>query len=76
MPLLLIPVALAVGAIVGFFNGTVVSTLKVPSFVLTIAMLIGVRGIVHLIQTEIGAQYLPASLRISMSRSSKYRCLS
>lgn len=64
IPFLLIPVALAVGVIVGVFNGTVVSKLKVPSFVLTIAMLIGVRGIVHLIQTQIGAQYLPASLRI------------
>jgi ribose transport system permease protein len=31
---------------------------------LTIAMLIGVRGIVHLIQTQIGAQYLPASMRV------------
>jgi ribose transport system permease protein len=64
VPFLLLPVALAVGAIVGFLNGTVVSRLKVPSFILTIAMLIGVRGIVHLIQTQIGAQYLPASLRI------------
>lgn len=63
-PFLLIPAALAVGAIVGFINGTIVSRLKVPSFVLTIAMLIGVRGIVHLIQTQIGAQYLPASLRL------------
>jgi ribose transport system permease protein len=64
IPFLLIPVALAVGAVVGAFNGTVVSRLKVPSFVLTIAMLIGVRGIVHLIQVDVGAQYLPASLRI------------
>jgi len=64
IPILIIPVALAVGIIVGLFNGIVVSKLKVPSFILTIAMLIGVRGIVHLIQTKIGAQYLPASLRV------------
>ena len=64
IPFLLIPVALAVGAIVGVVNGMIVSKLKVPSFILTIAMLIGVRGIVHLIQTQIGAQYLPASLRV------------
>lgn len=64
LPFLIIPVALFVGAVVGFINGMIVSKLKVPSFILTIAMLIGVRGIVHLIQTQIGAQYLPASLRI------------
>ena len=64
LPFLLIPVALVVGAIVGAFNGIIISKLKVPSFMLTIAMLIGVRGIVHLIQVDIGAQYLPASLRI------------
>jgi ribose transport system permease protein len=64
VPFLLIPVALAVGAIVGLFNGTIVSKLKVPSFILTIAMLIGVRGLVHLIQVSVGAQYLPESLRV------------
>jgi ribose transport system permease protein len=64
LPLLLLPAALAVGAAVGLFNGLVVSKLKVPSFILTIAMLIGVRGLVHLIQTKIGAQYLPSSLRV------------
>jgi len=62
--ILLIPVSLIVGAIVGLFNGTLVSKLKVPSFVLTIALLIGVRGIVLMLQTKIGTQYLPASLRI------------
>lgn len=64
VPFLLFPVALLVGAIIGAFNGIIVSKLKVPSFMLTIAMLIGVRGLVHLIQTAVGAQYLPASLRI------------
>jgi ribose transport system permease protein len=64
IPILLVPVALAVGAIVGIFNGTLVSKLKVPSFVLTIAMLIGVRGVVLMLQVQIGAQYLPSSLRI------------
>ncbi|SHH87903.1 ribose transport system permease protein [Sporobacter termitidis DSM 10068] len=63
IPLLLIPVSLAVGAIIGLFNGAIVSMLKVPSFILTIALLIGVPGIVHLIQTQIGAQYLSSSLR-------------
>jgi len=64
VPFLLIPIALVVGTAVGVFNGFAVSKLKVPSFILTLAMLIGVRGIVHLIQTDIGAQNIPSSLRI------------
>lgn len=62
MPWLMIPVSLLVGALVGLLNGTIVAVLKVPSFILTIAMLIGVRGIVLLIQTKIGVDYLPTSL--------------
>ncbi len=64
IPILIIPVALAVGLIVGLFNGVVVSRFKVPSFMLSIAMLIGVRGIVNAIQTVIGTQYIPESLLI------------
>lgn len=64
VPALLIPVALVVGLMVGLFNGVVVSRFKVPSFMVTIAMLIGVRGIVNYIQTVIGTQYIPESLRI------------
>jgi ribose transport system permease protein len=63
-PILLIPTALLVGLIVGLFNGVVVSRFKVPSFMLTIAMLIGVRGIVNYIQTVIGTQQIPGSLRV------------
>jgi ribose transport system permease protein len=61
---LLIPVALIVGLVIGIFNGIVVSRFKVPSFMLTIAMLIGVRGIVNYIQTIIGTQYIPESMRV------------
>jgi ribose transport system permease protein len=61
---LLIPVALIVGIIVGIFNGVVVSRFKVPSFMLTISMLIGVRGIVNYIQTIIGTQYIPESMTV------------
>lgn len=64
MPLLLIPAALAVGTIVGLINGIIVSKFKVPSFMLSIAMLIGVRGIVNYIQTIIGAEYIPEALRV------------
>jgi ribose transport system permease protein len=61
---LLIPVALIVGLIVGVFNGIVVSKFKVPSFMLTISMLIGVRGIVNYIQSFIGTQYIPDSMKV------------
>ncbi|MDR2356971.1 MAG: ABC transporter permease [Oscillospiraceae bacterium] len=63
-----IPTAMLVGAIVGVFNGVVVSKGKVSSFMLTISMLIGVRGIVNFIQESLmkttgnGSQKLPDSL--------------
>jgi ribose transport system permease protein len=63
-----VPAALLVGAIVGVFNGIVVSKGKVSSFMLTISMLIGVRGIVNFIQESLmkstgnGSQKLPDSL--------------
>lgn len=63
MPALLIPAALVVGTIVGLINGVIVSKFKVPSFMLSIAMLIGVRGIVNYIQTMIGTEYIPEALR-------------
>lgn len=63
-PVLLIPVALLVGLIIGIFNGIVVSRFKVPSFMLTIAMLIGLRGIVNYIQTIIGAESIPESMAV------------
>lgn len=67
---LFIPVTLLVALIVGIFNGVIVSRFKVPSFMLTIAMLIGVRGIVNFIQAGtsehpgIGAQTIPASMMV------------
>lgn len=64
IPALLIPIALIIGLIVGLFNGVVVSRFKVPSFMMTVAMLIGVRGIVNFIQTKIGTQYIPASMTV------------
>ena len=62
VPFLLIPVSLLVGLVVGVFNGIVVSKFKVPSFMLTIAMLIGVRGLVNYIQKGIQTQRIPESL--------------
>ena len=63
-----IPACLIVGLVVGIFNGVMVARFKVNSFMLTIAMLIGVRGIVNFIQenlmkaTGYGSQNLPGSM--------------
>jgi ribose transport system permease protein len=59
---LLIPVTLIVGLLVGVFNGFIVSRFKVTSFTLTLAMLIGVRGLVNFLQTITDVQRLPESL--------------
>ena len=62
VPVLLFPVALIVGLAVGLFNGVIVSKYKVPSFMVTIAMLMGVRGLVNYIQTKLQSQRIPESL--------------
>lgn len=59
---LLIPVTLIIGLIVGAFNGVVVSKFKVSSFMLTLAMLIGVRGLVNYLQIFTDVQRMPESL--------------
>jgi ribose transport system permease protein len=61
---LLIPLTLIFSTIVGFIIGFIVSKLKVSSFMVTIAMLIGIRGVVNFIQTKIGVEYIPAALRV------------
>lgn len=62
--ILLIPVALLIGLLVGTINGVIVSKFKVPSFMATISMLIGLRGIVNYIQTFVSVEYLPDSLSV------------
>lgn len=62
IPALLIVVTPVVGLLLGLFNGFVVSKLKVSSFMLTLAMLIGVRGLVNFLQVYTDVQRLPASL--------------
>jgi len=59
---LMVPVALVIGLLLGLLNGVIVSKCHVPSFTLSIAMLIGVRGIVNYIQTIIGVEYIPSSM--------------
>jgi ribose transport system permease protein len=71
----LIPVALLVGLLVGIFNGIVVSRFKVPSFMLTIAMIIGVRGIVNYIQSFIGTQKIPEAMTVLSQPYIRYPAL-
>lgn len=59
---LMIPMTLLVGLAVGVFNGLIVSKCKVSSFLLTLAMLIGVRGLVNFLQIRTGVQRLPEGL--------------
>ena len=62
IPWLIFPVTLIVGLALGIFNGLIVSKFKVSSFMLTLAMLIGVRGMVNYLQTFTDVQPLHASL--------------
>lgn len=59
---LLIPVTLIMGLALGVFNGIIVSKFKVSSFMLTLAMLIGVRGLVNYLQIFTDVQRMPESM--------------
>lgn len=62
IPWLIFPITLIVGLILGVFNGFVVSKFKVSSFTLTLAMLIGIRGLVNYLQVYTGVEQLHTSL--------------
>lgn len=64
IPILLLPGAMIVGLGIGLLNGVIVSKFKVPSFMVTISMLIGLRGIVNYIQTFVSIDYIPESMKI------------
>jgi len=68
---LLIPVALVIGLALGIFNGIVLSKFKVPSFMLTLAMLIGIRGLVNYIQIFLHTQVIPEGLTFLRTTASK-----
>lgn len=59
---LFIPIILIVATCVGLLNGVIVSKCKVDSFMVTLAMLIGVRGIVNYIQTRVGDERIPEAM--------------
>ncbi|MGI6333364.1 MAG: ABC transporter permease [Saccharofermentanales bacterium] len=60
---MIVPSALIVGATMGLFVGIIVSKFRVPSFMTTLAILIGMRGVINYIQTHSGLHYFPSSLR-------------
>jgi ribose transport system permease protein len=64
IPVLMIPVALIIGTAVGIFNGVIVSKFKVPSFMVTISLLIGLRGVVNYIQTIVSINFISPSLKM------------
>jgi ribose transport system permease protein len=49
---LLIPVSIAIALAQGALNGILVAKFRIPSFMVTIAMLIGIRGLVKFIQAQ------------------------
>jgi len=66
-PWLLFPVTILVGAVIGCFNGFIVAKCHVSSFMMSIAMLIGMRGIANFLLTQLDSnavQFLPSSLLI------------
>ena len=51
------PVVVLISLAQGAINGVLVSRFKVPSFMATLAMLIGVRGLINFIQAHVGLYY-------------------
>jgi ribose transport system permease protein len=62
--ILFIPAMLIVSTGIGLLNGVIVSKFKVPSFMTTIAMLIGLRGVINYIQTIVGPERIPEAYKI------------
>lgn len=54
-----IPVTLAMSIGIGLINGLLVGRLKVPSFMVTIAWLLGIRGMIIYTQTEVFDELFP-----------------
>jgi D-xylose transport system permease protein len=61
-PELAIAAGLAVGALIGLFNGMMVTVFGIPSFVVTLAGLIGWQGALLLVLGETGTVSLPPSV--------------
>jgi len=63
-PWAMLPLACIFGAALGLLNGFLVAKCKVPSFMLSIAELIGIRGLINYIQTVISAEYITNEMRV------------
>lgn len=64
--LMMVVVAVLVGIGMGLLNGFLTAICKVPSFMATLALLIGVRGIINYIQTIVSVNYAsPQLLKLS-----------
>lgn len=61
---LLLPIVVAVSVGFGLLNGYLVAYRKIPSFMCTIAMLIGVRGLVNFIIDKCGVAYASPGVRM------------
>lgn len=60
--LAMVVVALIIGILMGLLNGFLTAICKVPSFMATLALLIGVRGIINYIQTIVSVNYASETL--------------
>ena len=62
--IVMVVIALLVGIGMGLMNGFLVSKCKVPSFMATLAILIGLRGIVNYIQSIVSINYASDSIML------------
>ena len=58
----LVLIAIAFGIVLGFINGFVVSTLKIPAFIATLATQIAMRGVIYVITNNQHVTSLPDEL--------------
>ncbi len=67
----LIPIVLGISALIGLLNGVMVMVLKVPSFMTTLSVQIGIRGLVNYFISIWGVWYASAQVRAIYSYSIK-----
>ena len=60
--LLMLLTCAVTGVVVGMFTGFLISKCKLPSFMCTLALLIGLRGIINYIQSIVGINYASPQL--------------
>ena len=69
---IMFPVAIIVGLLLGTLNGFLVAKCKVSSFMVSIAMLIGMRGVATYLLTVFNTQNIPEAFRVLNSPAIKY----